>query len=290
MDQVQVLSAVCKKLNSDIEALGSQTAMRESSLAKLSGNQQAFDEQLRQLNMDLQIKMSRTDTIVQKLQNDVEQMSHGLREVLNSQQETNRSSLQRYQEIKVEISSLSQRVDRMFNEQQALLRTFETDTARALSTADSRSHAFVDELRNQILQSKTQEDAERERAEQKINQKLDEIKRSLEKYERLDKRIDDAIHQFERKSVTLEDQCRRAISDLQRNNESVEKTVYKKFDEKYQKTMANLDKVKKEMRGCFESLEGSVETLQRITDGRIKVTEEKLDKEIEKLRSMTVLI
>lgn len=70
----------------------------------------------------------------------------------------------------------------------------------------------------------------------------------------------------------------------------MEKTVYKKFDEKYQKTMANLDKVKKEMRGCFESLEGSVETLQRITDGRIKVTEEKLDKEIEKLRSMTVLI
>jgi hypothetical protein len=54
--------------------------------------------------------------------------------------------------------------------------------------------------------------------------------------------------------------------------------------------MANLEKVKKEMRVCFESLEGSVKTLQRITDGRIKVTEEKLDKEIDKLRSMTVLI
>jgi hypothetical protein len=35
----------------------------------------------------------------------------------------------------------------------------------------------------------------------------------------LDKRIDDAIHQFERKSATLEDQCKRAISDLTRNNE-----------------------------------------------------------------------
>jgi hypothetical protein len=72
----------------------------------------------------------------------------------------------------------------MFNEQQMVLRTFETDTARALSTADSRSHAFVDELRNQIFQGKTQEDTERERSEQKINQKLDEIKRSLEKYVR----------------------------------------------------------------------------------------------------------
>ncbi len=44
------------------------------------------------------------------------------------------------------------------------------------------------------------------------------------------------------------------------------------------------------MRTCFESLEGSVKSLQRITDGRIKVTEEKLDKEVEKLRSTIVLI
>ena len=54
--------------------------------------------------------------------------------------------------------------------------------------------------------------------------------------------------------------------------------------------MANLEKLKKEMRTCFDSLEGSVKSLQRITDGRIKVTEEKLDKEVEKLRSTMVLI
>jgi hypothetical protein len=54
--------------------------------------------------------------------------------------------------------------------------------------------------------------------------------------------------------------------------------------------LANLEKVKNEMRTCFESLEGSVKSLQRITDGRIKVTEEKLDKEVEKLRSTIVLI
>ncbi len=54
--------------------------------------------------------------------------------------------------------------------------------------------------------------------------------------------------------------------------------------------MANLDKLKGEMRTCFESLEGSVKSLQRITDGRIKVTEEKLDKEVEKIRSAVVLI
>jgi pantothenate synthetase len=103
MDQVQVLSAVCKKLNNDIEVLANQTSMRESVLAKLDSNQQAYDEQFRQLNMDLQIKLSKTDTVVQKLQSDVEQMSHGVRDVMNSQQDTNRSNIQRYQELKLEV-------------------------------------------------------------------------------------------------------------------------------------------------------------------------------------------
>lgn len=72
--------------------------------------------------------------------------------------------------------------------------------------------------------------------------------------------------------------------------QAIEQSVAKRFDDKYQRTIANLEKLKKEMRTCFDSLEGSVKSLQRITDGRIKVTEEKLDKEVEKIRSTVVLI
>lgn len=70
----------------------------------------------------------------------------------------------------------------MFNEQQVVLRTFETDTARALATADSRARAFVEDLRTEIFQSKAQKISERERAEQRMTQKIDEVKRSLENY------------------------------------------------------------------------------------------------------------
>ena len=107
MDQVQVLSAVCKKLNNDIEALANQTTTRESAIARLDANQQAHDEQLRHLNMDIQLKLSKTENVMQKLQSEVEQISHGLREVTNTQQDTNRSNNQRYQELKLEVNILS---------------------------------------------------------------------------------------------------------------------------------------------------------------------------------------
>ncbi|CAF2132617.1 unnamed protein product [Rotaria magnacalcarata] len=290
MDQVQVLSAICKKLNNDIESIVNQISLRETALVKLDANQKVQDDQLRQMNIDLQGKFSRTDAISQKIRSDIEQLSNGLREAINNQQELNRTNAQRNQELKLEISALSQRIDRLFNEQQVILRTFESDTARALSTTDSRSRAFVDELRSQIFQQKSQDETDRERSDQKLNQKLDEIKRSVEKYERFEKRIEDAIHHFEQKSASLEDHYKRATSSLNRNNESIEQAVYKRFDDKYQRTVASLEKVKNEMRTCFESLEGSVKTLQRVTDGRIKVTEEKFDKEVEKLRNSLVLI
>lgn len=290
MEQIQVLSAVCKKLNHDIEVLANQIAVRETAIAQIDATQRSQDDQLRQFNVDLQMKLSRMDQTVQRLQSDIEQLSHGLRDAINGQQELNRTNAQRHQELKLEISGLAQRIDRIFNEQQVVLRTFESDTARALSTADSRSRAFVDELRAQIFSSKSQDGTERERTEQRINQRFEDIKRALEKYERLEKRIEDAVQQFERKNANLQDHYKRAVSDLNRNNETIEQAVSKRFDDKYQRTFANLEKLKQEMRNCFESLEGSVKSLQRITDSRIKVTEEKLDKEVEKIRSTVVLI
>jgi len=103
MDQVQILSAVCKKLNNDIELLANQISLRESAVAKLDSNQHTQDEQLRQFNMDLQLKLSKTDVIIQKLQADIEQLSHGLRDAINGQQELNRSNVQRHQELKLEV-------------------------------------------------------------------------------------------------------------------------------------------------------------------------------------------
>lgn len=72
--------------------------------------------------------------------------------------------------------------------------------------------------------------------------------------------------------------------------QSIEQNTQKRLDERYQRTMDNLEKVKKEMRTCFESLEGSIKSLQRITEGRIKATDEKVEKEVSRIRSTLVLI
>lgn len=103
MEQIQVLSAVCKKLNHDIEVLANQIAVRETVIAQIDATQRSQDDQLRQFNVDLQMKLSRMDQTVQRLQSDIEQLSHGLRDAINGQQELNRTNAQRHQELKLEV-------------------------------------------------------------------------------------------------------------------------------------------------------------------------------------------
>lgn len=72
--------------------------------------------------------------------------------------------------------------------------------------------------------------------------------------------------------------------------QAIEQDAFKRFSDRHERTVSNLDKVKKEMRACFETLESSVETLQRITDGRLKATEEKLEKQVQQIRQQIDII
>jgi hypothetical protein len=50
------------------------------------------------------------------------------------------------------------------------------------------------------------------------------------------------------------------------------------------------EKLRREMKMGFENLQDSIVTLQRVVDGKIKLSEDKLEKELEKIRKMVVLM
>ncbi len=56
------------------------------------------------------------------------------------------------------------------------------------------------------------------------------------------------------------------------------------------RTTAEYEKLKRDMKAGFENVQDSIVSLQRVTDGKIKISEDKLEKEIDKIRKMVVLI
>lgn len=72
----------------------------------------------------------------------------------------------------------------------------------------------------------------------------------------------------------------------------------KKLDHKINKTLEDrvlrsnndYEKLKREMKIGFENIQDSILSLQNLIDGKIKLSEDRLEKEIEKIRKMVVLI
>jgi hypothetical protein len=54
--------------------------------------------------------------------------------------------------------------------------------------------------------------------------------------------------------------------------------------------MGDNEKLRREMKLGFENLQDSIVTLQRVVDGKIKLSEDKLEKELDKIRKMVTLM
>lgn len=62
------------------------------------------------------------------------------------------------------------------------------------------------------------------------------------------------------------------------------------IDNRFTKTTNDYDKLKNELKFGFENLQESIITLQRVLDGKIKLSEDKLEKEIKIIRNIAVTI
>ena len=66
--------------------------------------------------------------------------------------------------------------------------------------------------------------------------------------------------------------------------------VNKGMDDKFTKTTHDSEKLKRELKLGFENVQESIVALQKVVDGKIRLSEDKLEKELDKIRKMVVLM
>ena len=62
------------------------------------------------------------------------------------------------------------------------------------------------------------------------------------------------------------------------------------MDDKFTKTTNDSDKLKRELKSGFENVQESIVALQKVVDGKIRLSEDKLERELDKIRKMVVLM
>ena len=70
----------------------------------------------------------------------------------------------------------------------------------------------------------------------------------------------------------------------------MENKVNKGIDERFNKSSNEHEKLKKELKYGFENVQESIIALQKVVDGKIKLSEDKLKRDIESIRKIAVLV
>lgn len=103
-EQIRVISSVCKKLNSDIEALDAQLAERAFQMNNVEFKTNDLQANFMAINKDLQFKLTRHDNQLNKIENEMMTHSNSLKELQFQYQDNNRSAQLRMNDIESRVS------------------------------------------------------------------------------------------------------------------------------------------------------------------------------------------
>jgi hypothetical protein len=102
--------------------------------------------------------------------------------------------------------------------------------------------------------------------------------------------LDELVALTNQRYSKLEDDMHRNFNKLNTSTDKLEQKVYRGLDDKYTKVQMDYERTKRDLKSGFENVQDAIATLQKVVDGKIKLSEDKMDKEIDKIRKMVVLM
>lgn len=289
-DQMKVIASVCKKLNGDIEQLDNQLNEKTFLLNNIEFKTNDLQSSNITTNKDLQFKLARHDTLLSKLESD-QLNTHGqVRDMENQLQESNRITNVRLSEIERRIQELNGKFDSVMMEQTLVLKNVEGDTIKQLQLVDGKTRTMLDDLRQQLNQARANHDADLNRLESRLTGKLDDNQRANEKFDRIERKLDDYQDSMGSRFGTFESDITKNITKLESTTEKINDKVNRGLEDRLSKLSLDTDRGRKDLKKGFETIQASIVSLQSLVDGKIKLSEDKLEQEMDKIRKMVVLM
>lgn len=289
-DQIKVITQVCKKLNHDIESLESQMNEKNFAITNLEFKYNDLQANNSSLVKDLQFKYGRHETSLSKIEGEHLSVMNSLKDIQQQFQDYNRSSMLRINDLDSRISELSNKFESVLMEQTIVMKNVEGDTVKQLQLLDSKTRTMLEDIRNQLNHTRSINETEMSKLESRLLEKIGEISRNTEKYDRLDRKIDDNTQSFNKRFLGYEDDFQRKLNNLSSTIEKLENKVNQGIEDKFTKSANDVDKLKKDLKSGLADVEQAIEMLQKVIEGKIKISEDRLEKEIDKIKKMVVLM
>ncbi|KAK7116211.1 protein FAM81A-like isoform X2 [Littorina saxatilis] len=290
-EHIRTITACVNRLNSDIAAIEDSIKSRDSAHVGTNNAVKNLEVHHVATLTDLKGRIVRCDSAIGKLGTDVRSCFDSIRQLNVQQQEVTNRIGDRMNGIEQQLIALNNQIERNSGESRLKMTHLEGDTSTQMTMIDGRARQLVDEVKTSMANMQTNMDVERDRMEQRILAMIDKTGANKDHLiEKLERRLDDTHYGLEARIIKLEEllaDSRTFMSDMQTN---IESKLLAKMDANIKRNSDEIAKLKRECREGFATVHESISNVKTVMEGKRKLMEDQLRKEIGQIRKMVVLV
>ncbi|XP_078413908.1 protein FAM81B [Cetorhinus maximus] len=286
-NHIQVITSILKQLSTDIEVLEEQIRTRDGVTAGTSFAVQSLDHKQLAGIGDLRGRVARCDASISKLAGDVSVTRNEIQKVKKEVQVTKSSLEVQMKELEIKVIQLLSKVDSSKCEYNTNFKTTRGELQHELQHLDFKITTALTEVHAQIQNQQKWAEYKLDKTENKQGQKVDHFLHFMqEKTELMEKKILERLNQI---SVRLEKLENRQNLDVESNRMKYSETKINAKLAKVEKTIwYELESIKNEYREGFQSIKESINSLSKISDKKIEIDKEKVQKDLKQIRRQII--
>ncbi|XP_071168279.1 protein FAM81A-like [Mytilus edulis] len=290
-EHIRTITAIVNKLNNDIASLDDQLRVRDNAAVGTNSAVKNLEVHHVASLTDLRGRIVRCDTSIAKLSSELRNCTDSLKQIGGTQQDNQNRLLDRIHNLESKIVQVNNLLDRNTSEQKMKLQHLEGDTGQQMSILDSKTRSVTDDMKNMINQFQAHQEGEREKLESRLFGHIEKMSAAKDTLiEKLERKMDENHYVTDARLQKVEEAImeeRARISELQHD---IENKLMAKLDFSIRNQQEEFSKLKREVREGFATVHESISNMKTVMEGKRKILEDQLRKEISQIRKMVVLV
>ncbi|XP_072922388.1 protein FAM81B isoform X1 [Hemitrygon akajei] len=284
---IQVITSILKQLSTDIEILEEHIRTRDDVTVGTSYAVLSMDRKHLMGIGDLRGRVARCDASISKLAGDVNVNTTEIQKAKTEIQDAKSSLKLQMKELEAKVMQLLMKIDNSKQEQNTKVRTARAERHHQLQLLDLKINSVLSEVRAQVQHQQEWAEQKLERAENEHGLSVNRLLHLIqEKTELVEKKIFEKLNHISVRLEKLED---RQSLDIELNRKKYSDT---KINEKLAKVEKNIwleiESIKSDYREGFQSIKESINSLNKISDRKIKLDKEKVQKGLKQIRRQII--
>ncbi|CAH1796182.1 unnamed protein product [Owenia fusiformis] len=290
-EHIKTITAVVKKLNKDIESLESGIKQKENAAEGTSTAVKNLEVHHVAGLTDLRGRVVRCDASIARLSTDLKTCQDTVRSSTGQFQSEQQKFQEKINYLERRLQEISSHFDKSAAEQTIMVKHVEGDTSQQLSILDNKTKSMFEDVRGSVNTMKVIEESEREKLEARLMGWLDRNSAAREaRLEKIERKLEDRLVSVEKRLQKMEDDQQRDRERSAIMQQMIEQKLSQMLDTTMHRHGDEIQKVKRECREGFSTVHESISNLKTVLEGKRKLTEEQMRKEIGQIRKMVVLI